>query len=344
MTRLIYVLALLTTCSCSKINNKPIQIEIEKKFEVRLSEKQVIIGNIFQCIATNDSHLVILDIEASDIKQFDFNGNYVTTLVRRGDSPSELLAPRGFGLNDRLLLVADFATNSTKVFNRKGEYVNNIFPDGYSVVMGNIRLLKNGNILHGASSDTRGYVLAGAIIDTNGKFLEKCAEYPSVYRDYKRLIGIYYCDANSLGDYVISFAKSPDLYLGSTRDKSGFLKKFDEKLPKYISDKRLKDGENALKVEYDEFINLCIYYVSDSLIVRGYGKTTPEAEQSKSFLLFSEKKVEFFNQQGEFISEVNVQGRLLGTYNNYLIFEEDDTPNNRIIGFYKFTLKRNNSI
>lgn len=244
------------------------------------------------------------------------------------------------GLNDKYLFIADFATNSTKVFSRNGEYITQIFPEGYTVVMGNIRFLPDGRILQGSSSDTKGYYFAGAIIDSAGKLITKCAKYPKVYQDYKRLIGIYYCDANTLGDYVICFAKSPDIFIGRSKDNSGKFKEFDEyHKKKYISEKRLKDGDNAMQAEYDEFFNLGIYYLSDTLILKSYGKTTPQAEKSKSFLLFANKTIDFLNQEGESISEIGVQGRLLGVFKRYLVFEENDTPNNRVIAFYKFSIK-----
>jgi len=327
---------------CKNRESRKFNIEIEKVSEILLSEKDVVIGNIFQCIATNDSQIVILDIEASDIKQYDFRGNYVRTLVKRGSSPNEVLAPRGIGLNDKYLFVADFATNSTKVFSINGEYINQIFPEGYNIVMGSIKILPDGRVLHGASSDTRGYYFATVIIDTTGKLIAKGAKYPKVYQEYKRLIGIYYCDANAFGEYVICFAKSPDIFIGNSKDNNGSFKEFDENnKKKYVSDKRSKEGDNALQVEYEEFFNLGIFYLSDTLILRPYGKTTPEAEKSKSFLLFSDKKIDILNREGEIISTISVQGRLLCTFKNYLVLEENDAPNNRIIAFYKLSMKEN---
>ncbi len=320
-----------------------IQLDLKKIKEIKLIEdKNHVIGKIFQIEILADSVLFILDMTAADIKKYDINGNYIETLFKRGNGPNELRAPRALKVNQNSILVGDIGFDCTKWFSHDGKLIRQVFVDRTSVAIGNIEQIDNFHLLHGALRDPqREFKQPLYLIDTSGNVKKKLGSYPEEYKDFD-LDGTVRFDVHPSGTFFLSFLQSPALYIGTIYSDEGKMFPNTEKRTKYISKNRSPQQrelsiQEAEKLACEEAYNYKVIFWNDSLLLRAYSRPTEESQKIRS-MVRHKNFIEIYSVTGEFYGEIQINGRLHARSGNYLVVEENDEPNNRLLVMYKFAM------
>ncbi|MCS7014351.1 MAG: hypothetical protein RMI34_10830 [Chloroherpetonaceae bacterium] len=304
------------------------------------------VGYIARAILSEDSCIYLLDISASDVKVFDFDGNLKQRLFSKGNGPLNLRKPRSLGISKTQIVVGDVGFYAFKVFDASGtRLLRSIFVEGFRPVLGDTKFIDDNQFLttgfwdgereYASNSSMRRY--PAAVIDSLGRFIKKIGCYPEEYQQYPALDGTAYLDMNNRSEYVITFSQSPAILFGSVKREDFVLWEFVDRRQRYIIPELAKaepTEEFWKKINLRIFYNTGIYFLNDSVFVRSFAIHNERSVKSGSFVS-GKNYCEFFRTDGSLIGEVETKGMLLTARNNLLVVQEKDEPDNQVIVFYK---------
>jgi hypothetical protein len=341
----VFVLGILFFLGCKKENASYAFQEIKEYKKIKLNEKDKPIGNVISINITQDSLIYLLDMSASDIKCYDMQGEWKGSIGGKGKGPNQLLSPRSMCIDERGFFVGDVGFLSIKRIDRSGQLISMIQVEGYRPTTGDMIKIDNDKILTTGLWDGRyENQLVVTVIDTTGKIVNKFGKMPTEYSEYKTLSGGAMLDVNKNGEFVISFDQSPALVFGNV--SKGVLEtwSFQEKKSRYLDDLFKKENltiEELDKVNLKIMYNTRIKFLNDSVIVRSHMLPTEKALKQGSSIS-ANHFIEFYTKEGRFLGESSIKGQMRAVFNNSIVVEESDDPDNRQICFYHVIFKSEN--
>lgn len=331
----------------SNKNKIDLLVRLESIKKINLYENIKQIGKIRACRVSKDFGIYILDSRAGSIVVYDTSGFQRKVISRYGEGPAELHEPLSFAINNNFIFVPEYY-RGIKFFCGDSILKKNILvgDNNFSLINGDIHAMNDSILFLSCIWDgkQKKSEIVAAFIDTSGLLVKLITGYPSKYEDFM-LSSEKICAIANNGFYTISFIQSPDLIIGHFKDADHKIIHLDDRGELYISPKRRPDSGNRmseiLALTKEEWINYRTLFLSDTLLIRTRSLSTKESIRLKS-LVVRQNHLDIFTKEGEFIGDVPLPGRLHDCFQDMLLIEESDEPDNRRFGLYevKFTTQK----
>jgi len=183
---------------------------VQKIGALEATEENFIMYNIGDVARDSDGNIYILDSGDCRIQGFDSQGNYITTIGRKGEGPGEFRGPDNLNLDhEGRIYVAD--GRKFMVFNNTGKEIRRFSIDRIRGTGPRCRILPGNKLIFGGLfqqfgmiSDyekqidtTIGFYDMFQIIDDNGKTVYSFGEM-DIHKEKER--GLYFANANAYFD------------------------------------------------------------------------------------------------------------------------------------------------
>ncbi|MDX2128092.1 MAG: 6-bladed beta-propeller [Chloroherpetonaceae bacterium] len=335
---IVIIFCLIVSC---KENKSKHNISLTNTNKIILNEKERKIGSLASVLISKNEEVFLLDESASTVNVYSTEGKLLNVYGKKGSGPCEIEEASEFcidSINNRLIVVEGGKGLKIIPLNSKKEDSKSIFikDDGFMVVHGYISIDKNGNLILTSFWNPKDINTNLIVINEDGIVLSKFNFLPSGYEKFGFGKENWH-DCNEKNEFVVTFLKSPSLFVGNL--ETGIVNEysFENLKEKYISEKRKSKMslKESIKINREERMNYTVRFVNDTIIARATHISTEASSKNRSFVQRAEQRVEFITTKGEYLGETLINGVLRCIYNGQLVIEESDEPDNRILGFYR---------